>query len=104
MLPISKQPHDLATLQRLLREMLPDLRARYHVSALGIFGSYLRGEARPESDLDLLVEFAEPPSLLTFIALENEISDRLGLRVDLVMRRALKPRIGVEILREVVML
>jgi hypothetical protein len=98
------QTLDAVTIQRALSGMLPDLRARYQVSSLGMFGSYLRGEAHPDSDLDLLVEFDQPPSLLTFIALENEISDRLGLRVDLVMRRALKPRIGEAILREVVML
>ncbi len=88
--------------QRILHELLPDLRARYAVSTLGVFGSYVRGEQRPRSDLDVLVEFDRAPSLLTFIALENELSDRLGVRVDLVMRRALKPRIGERILQEVV--
>jgi len=87
--------------QRLLREMLPDLAARYHVTSLGLFGSYLHGTQRPDSDLDVLVTFDEAPSLLRLIELENYLSDRLGVKVDLVPREALKPRIGERVLREV---
>ena len=92
------------TLDRLLSRLrvhLPDLSARYQIASLGIFGSYIRGEQRPDSDLDLLVEFREPPSLLQFIRLENELSDVLGMDVDLVMKSALKPAIGRHILEEV---
>ena len=86
-----------------LRVLLPDLRARYGVRALGVFGSYARGDQAPGSDLDLLVEFDERPlSLFEFVRLENELSDALGLEVDLVEKRALKPHIGRYILREVV--
>ncbi|HKI34056.1 MAG TPA: nucleotidyltransferase family protein [Gemmataceae bacterium] len=88
--------------QRLLREMLPFLAARYHVASLGLFGSYLHGTQRPDSDLDVLVTFDEVPSLLRLIALENYLSDQLGVKVDLVPREALKPRIGERVLREVV--
>ena len=83
-----------------LRECLPDLAARYQIASLGTFGSYVRGEQQPDSDLDLLVEFHEPPSLFEFVRLENEISALLGVRVDLVMKSALKPGIGRRILRE----
>jgi predicted nucleotidyltransferase len=68
---------------------------------LGVFGSYVRGDQRSDSDLDLLVEFQEPPSLFQFIRLENELSDALGIDVDLVMKSALKPAIGRHILEEV---
>lgn len=88
--------------QRLLRELLPSLAARYHVASLGLFGSYLHGTQRPDSDLDVLVTFDETPSLLRLIELENYLSDRLGVKVDLVPREALKPRIGEQVLREVV--
>jgi predicted nucleotidyltransferase len=88
--------------QRLLREMLPFLAERYHVASLGLFGSYLHGKPRPDSDLDVLVTFDEAPSLLRFIELENYLSDRLGVKVDLVPRESLKPRIGERVLREVV--
>jgi hypothetical protein len=61
----------------------------------------VRGDQRSDSDLDLLVEFREPPSLFQFIRLENELSDVLGIDVDLVMKSALKPAIGRSILHEV---
>ena len=74
--------------QRLLRELLPFLAARHHVASLGLFGSYLHGTQRPDSDLDVLVTFDEVPSLLRLIELENYLSDRLGVKVDLVPRSA----------------
>src|SRR3954451_18516725 len=88
--------------QRRLREELPALAARYQVASLGLFGSYLRGTQRPDSDLDILVSFHETPTLLRLIELENHLSDLLGVKVDLVLREALKPRIGERVLREVV--
>jgi len=84
-----------------LRTSLPDLADRYQVTSLGVFGSYVRGKEQPDSDLDLLVEFLEPPSLFEFIRLEDELSALLGVRVDLVMKSALKPGIGRYILAEV---
>lgn len=79
---------------------MPQLRREYAVQSLEVFGSYLRGEAAPDSDLDLLVVFRQPPSLFRYIALENYLSEALGVRVDLVMKESLKPRIGQHILRE----
>jgi predicted nucleotidyltransferase len=64
---------------------------RRHVKSLALFGSVARDEAGPDSDVDLLVEFEETPSLLTLIALEQELSDLLGVAVDLVPRGALRP-------------
>ncbi len=69
---------------------------------MGIFGSYARRQQRKGSDLDVLVEFSDPPSLLKFIEMENHLSDLLGVRVDLVMRDALKPGIGEHVLNEVI--
>jgi len=88
----------------MLRQQLPSLAERYHVESLGVFGSYVRREQRPDSDLDLLVTFYEPLSLLEFIELENYLTDVLGVKVDLVMKDALKLRIGSHILNEVVVL
>ena len=85
-----------------LKTILPELRDRYGVIALGVFGSYVRGEQTPDSDLDLLVEFDHRPlTLLQFIALEYELSDELQIKVDLVEKSALKPKIGERILQEV---
>jgi predicted nucleotidyltransferase len=85
-----------------LRLHLPELAEKYRVSSLEIFGSYVRDEQTPESDLDVLVTFDEKPGLFRYIALENHLSDLLGVKVDLVMKSALKPRIGPNILREAV--
>jgi predicted nucleotidyltransferase len=87
--------------QRRLHDELPLLSSRYHVASLGLFGSYLHGTQRPDSDLDVLVSFAEVPSLLRLIELENYLSDLLQVKVDLVLRDSLKPHIGERILQEV---
>lgn len=85
-----------------LREIFPSLSGRYSVKTLGVFGSYARHEERETSDLDLLVDFDEPPGLIKFIELENTLTDLLGVKVDLVMQDALKPNIGKRVLSEVV--
>jgi uncharacterized protein len=86
----------------LLRQELPTLKQRYGVESMGVFGSYVRDEQDSESDLDLLVTFYETPGLLKFIELEYYLTDRLGIKVDLVMKNALKPKIGVRVLQEVI--
>jgi predicted nucleotidyltransferase len=85
-----------------IREQLPELRRRFKVKSLGVFGSYVKGKQTESSDLDLLVEFEKSPGLLGFIAMENYLSDLLGVKVDLVMKESLKPTIGKRILAEVV--
>ena len=84
----------------LIREKLPLLRGKYKVKTLALFGSYARGEQRKRSDVDILVEFEEPIGLLEFVALERELSQLIGKKVDLVMKTALKPGIGKHILNE----
>lgn len=85
-----------------LRAALPELRMRYGVGALRVFGSRGRGTADPDSDLDLLVEFDRVPGFFKFIELEDQLGLLLGLKVDLVMRTALRPRIGERVLAEAV--
>lgn len=84
-----------------LRAEKADVVERYGVRSLGVFGSYVRGEARPDSDLDVLVEYSTPPTLFEYVRLQNELSERLGVRGDLVMKSALKPMLGERILEEV---
>jgi predicted nucleotidyltransferase len=91
----------IADIKRTLREHLSDLRQRYGVRSFALFGSYVRGEQAPESDIDILVTFNETPGLLAFIDLEDELSDLLGRPVDLVVEDSLKPRIGERVKREV---
>jgi predicted nucleotidyltransferase len=85
-----------------LRGELPKLQTRFHVQYLGLFGSYVQGTSRRDSDLDVLVEFSEEPSLFEFIELEDHLSSLLGVKVDLMMKDTLKPLIGRHILSEVV--
>lgn len=85
-----------------LRKNIPQLKEQYSVRSLGLFGSHVRGEQQSGSDVDILVEFEDSPSLLKFIALERHLSDLIGKKVDLVMKSALKPGIGEHILEEVV--
>ena len=85
-----------------LKGCLPELRDRYGVTYLGIFGSYVRGEQNEASDVDILVEFDRPGTLLDLIHLQNELVDRLGVRVDLVEKNGLKPAIEPFVLAEVV--
>jgi uncharacterized protein len=91
----------LTRFRQLLREQLPLLAEQYSVASLGVFGSYLHGTQRSDSDLDVLVTFDETPSLLRLIELENRLTDVLGVKVDLVIRDDLKPRIGERVLSEV---
>ena len=96
----------LETLKTRLTQLKPILAKDYHVTQLGIFGSYVRGEQTEDSDVDILIDF-EPNfrfGLVTFCSIENQISDTLGKKVDLVMKRALKPQIGKRILQEVIYL
>jgi len=75
-------------------EPIAEICRRYHVRELSVFGSLARGEMRPDSDIDLLVEFEEgaPVGLWEFGSLEKELQTLLGRSVDLVSKRGLKPR------------
>lgn len=62
----------------------------YNPIQIGLFGSFARGENNKDSDIDILIEFKDPPSLLTLIKLENDLSDLLGIKVDLVTTGSIK--------------
>jgi hypothetical protein len=96
-----QQKKSLFQIRESLRKRLPFLKERYRVESLGLFGSYVRKQQDAGSDLDILVVFEETPTLLKFIEPEDFLTDLLEIKVDLVMKDALKPRIGQRILREV---
>jgi hypothetical protein len=91
----------LDEIKRVLRDYKSVLEKKYHVHTLGIFGSYIHNEQAGDSDLDILVDFTAPISLFEFIDMEEELSELLHIKVDLVSRNALKPFIGRRILSEV---
>ena len=79
-----------------------NLKKNYKVKEIGIFGSYIRHEQKKKSDLDVLVTFYETIDLFTFVELENYLSDILGVKVDLVMKDGIKPRLKERILSEAI--
>ncbi|WP_456411383.1 nucleotidyltransferase family protein [Oceanithermus sp.] len=85
-----------------LREQLPELRARYGVRRLFLFGSRARGDAHAGSDLDLLVEFERVPTLLDLVRLEQELADDLGIRVQVITPGAIKPLLRPAMERDLV--
>lgn len=101
---ISASHKSLDEIRRLLRQEMPRLQREYAVRSLEIFGSFVRGEASANSDLDLLVNFDDTPTLFGFVRLEHELSQLLGVKVDLVMKDGLKPALGARILAEAVSL
>lgn len=76
-----------------LEEKLLPILQNYGASRIGIFGSYARDEAGPDSDLDLLVDFAERKSLLTLVRIKRELSEALGIEVDLLTEAAISPHL-----------
>ncbi len=91
-------------IQQTLHEQKPYLAEKYGVKVLGVFGSYVRQEQRPDSDLDLLIELERPAriSLIGLVELEDYLSQILGVEVDLAIKQNLKKHIGSHILQEVV--
>ena len=90
------------SLVRTLQSHAAELRGRFHVKSLGLFGSGARDEATATSDVDLVVEFQDAPSFDTFMDLKFHLEDLLGRRVDLVTREALRPALRSLIERETV--
>ncbi len=88
-------------IDRTLHEHLEELRRIYGVAQIGVFGSFVRGEQREDSDVDILVELSRPMGFVAFMKLEAHLRKLLGRNVDLVSKKALKPYIGKHILEEV---
>ncbi len=90
-----------AEIQQLIKDNLAELGRDYAVSEIGLFGSYVRDEQTPDSDLDILVAFSKPVGFVVFMQLEQHLQQLLGIKIDLVTRGALKPQIGARVLNEV---
>lgn len=95
---------ELKEIKNVLKKNMPILEEKYKVRDIGIFGSYIRGKQKKKSDLDILVEFEETIDLFSFVELENFLSELLEIKVDLVMKNALKPSIRNYIMKEVIYL
>ncbi len=79
-----------------------DLRSQYGITSLSVFGSVVRGEAREDSDVDILATFSKPVGLLKLISAENYISELLGTKVDLIPSDEVRPELQEQIFSEAV--
>jgi predicted nucleotidyltransferase len=93
---------ELAKLLTKLEKQKSLLKKSYKVKSIDIFRSYSKGKQTQKSDLYILVKFSKPIGLLDYVTLEEELSKHTGKKVDLVMKAALKPKIGKRILSEVI--
>ena len=85
-----------------LKKHMAEVVQKYHVSEIGIFGSFVRNEQKKRSDIDILVDFSEIPDLLKFIELERYLQKLLKKKVDLVDKQGIKPQLKDVIMKEVV--
>lgn len=97
-----KERKTLEEIKKILKENQTVLRERFKVKEMGIFGSFVRGEQRKRSDVDILVEFEEVISLLKLASLENFLTDLIGMKIDVVPKEDIRPELKKRILEEVV--
>jgi predicted nucleotidyltransferase len=91
----------LVSIKNTLKELKPELERDYHVSSIGIFGSAVRNDFAPESDLDIIVDFSQPIGI-SFIDLAEYLEKRINMQVDLVSRKGIKPNYFASIENEIV--
>ena len=94
----------LSQIKKIISEEKDMLIKNYKVKRIGVFGSVVRGEDTDKSDIDILVDFVDPVDFIEFLDLEEHLSKKLGKNVDLVSRKALKPYIGKEVMKEIIYL
>jgi predicted nucleotidyltransferase len=95
-------PESRAGLLEALRQCAEVIRLRFGVRQLAVFGSVARGEARSDSDVDVLVTFDGPADFDRFMELKFYLEDMLGRPVDLVTQPALRPELSARIEREAI--
>ena len=92
------------TLKKKIRESIIAILSRYDAERIAIFGSYARGDARNNSDIDILVRFARPKSLVQIVQIEDEIRKSIHMKVDLVTENAVSPYLAGTIHRDEVVI
>jgi uncharacterized protein len=85
-----------------IKQKTTPILSRFGVKRAAVFGSVARGEARPDSDVDLLVEFKKTPTLVQLIKMENELKGILNKEVDVVVKGSEKPLIKPLIYRDLI--
>lgn len=92
----------LEEIRTIIRQQQDVLARRYGVKVVGLFGSYVRGEQRRRSDLDLLVDILRPVSLLELVGAELYLSEILGVKVDLIPKRSVREELREVIFKEAI--
>lgn len=92
---------NLIQIKRALKELMPELQAKYHVSSIGVFGSVVREDFTTESDIDIIVDFSQPIGI-SFIDLADLLEKKVNSKVDLFSRKGIKPQYFKEIEHEIV--
>ncbi len=93
---------DIGNIEKIIEEKREELFIKYRIKNIGIFGSYAKNLAKEKSDIDVIVEFEEPVSLLGVIKAENYLTELLGIRVDLVPKEDIREELKETILKEVI--
>lgn len=94
-------PNAAHDIKQRLAVLKPILAEKYHIHRVGIFGSYIRGDQQAASDLDVLIDYDDAPTLLMLIELEEYLSEAMGIHVDLVTLNGIKRQLKEQILNEV---
>ena len=95
---------NLKEIKRILNAHKDEIKRKYKVKEIGIFGSFVRGEQRKDSDIDIFVEFEEVPDLFKFIELERYLETLLQVKVDLVRKKAIRKELKEQILTEAIII
>ena len=93
---------NLEEIKAILSQVKSLVKEKYHVSELGIFGDYVKGEVQENSQVNILIDYTEPPSLLDLVDLEYYLSDLLKVKADVISKNGLKGRRRERILSEVI--
>lgn len=93
---------DINEIIMILKELKPEIEKNFNVTELGVFGSFARNEQTETSDIDILVDYKKGTSILTLGGLQYMLSELFNTKVDIVMKKTLKKRIGKQILSEVI--
>ncbi len=94
----------LIEIEKIISAHKKELKKKYKIKEIGIFGSYVRGEQTKLSDVDILVDFYEVPDLIKFCEIERVLEELIGIKVDLVEKKSIRPRLKEIILNEAVYL
>ncbi len=92
----------LEEIKQILKATKPLLQQQYRVTELGVFGSYTQGQQTQTSDVDILIDYEQAPTLFQLVELRDYLAGVMGMKVDVVTKNGLKPRIRERVLSEVV--